>query len=451
MLSRLRPSLADDGSLAVVVVLMIVVVLLSVALVGRVQGDFQNANYETRMEQARAQAQSGVSDALFQIDQRNGAPSNFCNEPVPPALASNPCSPLNSIPSAPTAAYTVTYDAQNDAYTIYSRGTVHGVSYGLRAVVNANPVLNSALTGSTMVFDGSMFKSVIVTGPNGSPVAGAIPNVSVASQGNLTCNGSPQGKVNYIEYAQSTTNCAPVQVNSNTYQPQPPWPQCPPPRNPWVSPPTPCLPGTAKSCPEMSSPGAVSGNNNNGWTITGPATLEPGVYVCYGGLTTTGTINVDYSQSRPPNNGRVQIYVFGPQTNPKSSVNMTFGGVVNPCEVGTPTPGSPATNCVAGLQQIVGDPSDLQVYAYGGGSIDVSGLTSMNAVLWAPGMAIDTHGAAVNITWTGAIVIGNVLAHGSPATFNLQYDERLATEFQVKAWTISSYLQTQPTFAIPNY
>ncbi len=437
--------------MAVIVVLLIVIVLLSVALVGRVQGDFRNANYETRIQQARAQAQSGVADAMFQIDQRNGAPSNFCNEPAPAPPASNPCAPLNSIPNAPNAAYTVTYNAGNNSYTVYSLGTSHGVSYGLKAVVSANPVIDSALTGSTMVFDGSMFKSVVVTGPNGLPVAGATANVAVASQGNLTCHGNPGGSIQFIEYAQSTTNCTPVLVSSATYQPQQPSPQCPAPPNPWVAPPTPCLAGTAQSCRAMSTTGAVSGDNQNGWTITGPATLEPGIYACYGGLTTTGTINVDYSQSHPANNGRVEIYVFGPQNNPKSSVNIALGGTINACEVGSPTPGNSSTNCVSGSQQIVGDPTDLQLYAYGSGSIDVSALNSINAVLWAPDMSIDTHGAAVNVTWTGAIVIGNVLAHGSPATFNLQYDERLATEFQVQSWAISSYLETPPTFAIPNY
>jgi hypothetical protein len=43
------------------------------------------------------------------------------------------------------------------------------------------------------------------------------------------------------------------------------------------------------------SSGNVTGSDAAGYTITGPATLEPGVYVCRGGLTMTGTINVDYS------------------------------------------------------------------------------------------------------------------------------------------------------------
>jgi hypothetical protein len=97
----------------------------------------------------------------------------------------------------------------------------------------------------------------------------------------------------------------------------------------------------------------------------------------------------------------------------------------------------------------VGDPSDLQIYEYGSGTVSVDTLNSANALLWAPNMSIDTHGNAVNLTWTGALIIGSIVTHGSPATLSLNYDVRLATELQNKGWTITTYLQTPASFTVP--
>jgi hypothetical protein len=438
----------ENGSLAVILVLFVALIVLSTALVSRVRGDFDNSNFETNLEQARAMAQSGVTDALFQIDQRNSHPGNFCDNPG----GTGGC--IKGVPSftgTTTVAYKATFDASADAYTVLSKGTVHGVTYALRAVISANPEVNSALTGSTMTFDGKLNTSVYVTGPNGLPVAGATANISVASglppgpQSVMTCNGNTTGNLLFIQYTYSSVSkCSPVTQISATYAPQPPSLTCPSPPNPALQPPTPCVPGSAQSCSAMS--GAVSGNNNNGWTITGPATLEPGVYLCYGGLTTSGTINVDYSSTA--NDGRVEIYVFGPKNNPQSSTDLVLGGTINACEVGTPS-ATPASNCVSGGTQLVGDPSDLQIYEYGSGSVTVDNLVSANALLWAPNMTMDTHGNADNVVWTGAMILGSILTHGDPATLLLNYDVRLATELQDTGWDITTYLQTSSNFTVP--
>ena len=455
---RLRGDPDERGSLVVVLAILFVVALLSTTVFVRVMSDFNNTNYETNLQRARAMAESGVADALFQIDQRDGSPQNFCNAPNCPA-------PLTSIPGAPGAVYTATWSDVTNAYTVLSRGTVRGTTYAVKAVISAEPELNSALTGSTVTFNGNSFKSIFVTGANGLPIPGATANISVASGGTLTCNGGSSPNASYIEYLRSSTNCTPAQALNTNFLPQQPSISCPSAANPDILPPTPCMPGYAQPCPSMmssSSTTLMSGDQINGYTISGgttaaPAVLEPGVYVCYGGLTMNGVVNVDYtSPLSTANNGRVQIYVFGPHNNPLSNPDLTLdtggGTTINGCEVGTPTPGNLATNCVSGTSQVVGNPVDLQIFQYGAGNVYIgNNLNSINAVLWAPLASLNTHGAAVDVSWTGAVVLGTVNTNGQPATFLLNYDERLATEFQNTVWQITSYLQTPPNFSIPNY
>ena len=469
LISRLRglPPLPDghdeSGSLVVVLAILFVVGLLSTTAISRVLSDFNNNNHETYLEQARALAQSGTADALFQIDQNDGSPKNFCNAPVsdpfaPPDVPTK-CSPLNGIPQAPGAEYTATWNSSNDSYTVLSRGTVHGVTYAVKAVIAADPTLKSALTGSTVTFNGNSIGSIDVTGPNGLPISGATADVAVASGGTITCHGGSANAV-YLEYANSSTNCTPTQTESSSYLPHQPSYTCPSPSYAIAEPPTPCLPGDALPCNDL-APGFMGGDQINGYTVSGgtstlPALLEPGVYVCYGGLTMNGIVNVNYSQPSASTGDRVEVYVFGPQNNPQSSSNLTLdtgvGTTINACEVGTPTPANAATNCVSGSNQVVGDPTDLQLYLYGGGNIEIgNSLNSINAILWAPLATMDTHGQAVNVTWTGSMVLGQLNTNGTPATFLLNYDERVATEFQDTVWDITSYLQTSPSFSIPNF
>ena len=95
-----RHRVDEGGTLMAVLAVLFVVMLLGVALITRIQGDFHNVNLQTNLEQARANAQSGVADALFQIDQRDGNPGSFCSDP---AVAT--CT-VSSPPGAPGTIYT---------------------------------------------------------------------------------------------------------------------------------------------------------------------------------------------------------------------------------------------------------------------------------------------------------------------------------------------------------
>jgi len=497
-------------TLPIVLSVVLIVVLISVAVLTRIDGDFNNANLETKIQQARALAQSGVADALFQIDQQGSSPSSFCNEPnsstfTVPSVTTTLGSPsasvtsggfpgvyrgqsvsgtgvatgtsvgtvsgnaltlsqnatasgtvtmtfslcLASVPGAPGAIYTARYSAATGAYTVLSQGTVRNTSYAVKATVTQTPILTNAVYGGSFItFDGKSNASVAVTDQYGNWVPNATTGIAVGPGGTLTCNGPgvspPDGQVvSYVNYGGSISKCTPYQNLGPIYDPQQPWQSCEAPPNPYGQPPTPCMPSTAAACTTMSP--AVSGSDAAGYTVTGPATLEPGIYVCRGGLTMTGTVKIDYAQSPQQNGGRVEIYVF-PPVGSSTSPNISFtGSAVNACEPPLVTTGSADSgSCTGGL---VGDPTDLQIYVSGSGTAGL-GASSVNAVLWAPGMNVTLNGSADSLNWTGGLILGGVTANGHPS-FNLYFDQRLESEYQESSWKISNYLQTSPGFSIP--
>ncbi len=434
-----KPTPDEGQALVVVLSVMLVVVLLGVGLLVRVNGDLDNTNLETKIQQARALAQSGVADALFQIDQQGTSPSSFCNEPS----SGGKCT-LSGIPGASGAVYTARYNVATGTYTVLSQGTVLNETYAVQATVKNIPILQDAVYGGAFVtFNGKSTASVVVTDAYGNPVPNATAGIAVGPGGTLTCNGPPDNPpdgqvVEYVNYGGSISKCTPYESLGPVYEPQQPSQTCPPLLNPYGAPPTPCLSSTASPCTSM-SPG-VSGSDAAGYTVTGPATLEPGVYVCRGGLTMTGTVTIDYAQNPQQNGGRVEIYVF-PPVGSSASPNVSFASAtVNACE----TYAGGSGNCKGGL---VGDPTDLQIYAWGSGSAGLGG-SQVNGVFWGPGMNLTLNGASSSLTWTGGLILGGVTANGAPS-FNLNFDQRLQTEFQQANWQISNYLQTTPNFAIP--
>lgn len=432
-------------ALPVVLAVVFVVVLISVALITRVDGDFANANLQTKIQEARALAQSGVSDALFQIDQLGSSPAAFCNQ------AGNAQCSFSGIPSAPNTVYTARYNPGTGAYTVLSQGTVQNISYAVQATIKQTPILLNAVTGSTVTFNGQTTVSIVPTDKYGNVIPNGKVGIGVVPKGSLTCNGTPDTYATYNNYGGSLSKCTPYTNWGPIYYPQPPSQTCPPPPNTYGAPPTPCMPnlttdtpaGPTQSCFKLSSTaGAVTGSDAAGYTVAGPAMLEPGIYSCRGGLTMTGSVTVDYSKPNQ-NGGRVEIFVFPPvgQTLPVPNVTLA-GATVNQCETtGTGSSGP----CLGGL---VGDPTDLQIYVAGGGTASL-GSANVDAVLWAPQMTLWQHGAADALNWTGGLVLGTIKSDGSPVAFNLNFDQRLLTEYQETSWQISNYLQTNPGFAIP--
>jgi hypothetical protein len=414
--------------------IVFVVILLSTAMITRVIGDIDNVNLETKIEAARAMAQSGVSDALFQIDQQGATPATFCNQ------ANNAQCTLTSVPGASGAVYTARWSSSNNAYTVYSKGTSRGVSYAVQATISRTPVLlNGVYGGSFVTFNGNSTTSLTVTDAYGNAVPGATAGIAVGPGGTLTCHGPSDPNAVYINYGGTVSGCTPYQNKGPVYSPQQPSQTCPAPINPYGAPPTPCLPSNAAACTTMGS--GVAGTDTSGYVVTGLTKLEPGVYVCRGGLTMTGTVNVDYAQSPLQNNGRVTIYVFPPSGSSTSPNIDVSTATVNQCQTIGAGPNPP---CNGGL---VGDPTDLVIYAWGSGTASLGGGTA-DAIFWGPGMNLTMNGNSNPLNWTGSIILGGITANGHPS-FNLNFDQRLQTEFDQASWQISNYLQTATTFSIP--
>jgi hypothetical protein len=184
----------------------------------------------------------------------------------------------------------------------------------------------------------------------------------------------------------------------------------------------------------------ASGSDATGYKVTGPATLEPGIYVCRGGLTMTGTVNVDYAQSPLRNHGQVEIFVFPPVGSATSPNVDVSAATVNACE----TFGSGSGTCKGGL---VGDPTDLQIYVWGSGTANLGG-GSANAIYWGPGTNLLMNGASNSLMWTGSIFLGSITANGHPS-FRLNFDQRIQSELEQSNWQIFNYRQTTTNFAIP--
>ena len=419
--------------LPVVMTVMFVLMLISSALVLRVLGDYKNTNQETNMAQARALAQSGVADALFQVDQQVSTPSSFCNEPN----SGGKCS-FSSIPGAPGAVYTARWSSASSTYTVLSRGTSHGVTAAVQATISRTPlVLDGVYGGAFITFNGQSTTDVTVTDAYGNPVPGALVGIGVGPGGSLTCNGPTDPNATYVNYGGSISKCTPYQNVGPIYSPQQPSQSCPPPVNPYGNPPTPCMPASVSACTAMSS--KVTGSDATGYTVTGTTKLEPGIYVCRGGLTMTGTVNVDYDQSPLVNNGRVEIFVFPPVGSTTSPAIDLSAATVNACE----TTGSGSGTCAGGL---VGDPAKLIIYGWGSGAANLAG-GSVNAVFWGPGMNMLMNGSS-GLNWTGSLITGGITVNGHPS-FVLHLDQRVQNEYDQSNWHISNYLPTSPTFSIP--
>jgi hypothetical protein len=215
MLTRERFA-QDDGVLAVVVVLVAVLALLMVTVVSVVLPTFGVARTSQSGEQASAQVESGLSDALFRLDQLQDNVVNFCDitvpgeGPLPSALSSalkaaglsqSQClegaSPgASPLPGAPGLQWyvvsTVTPPAGiNDEVRIVASAAVGGQSrtvteYAYRSDSNVGIYSVTQFTG-----DGTLNQAGVYT-VSGFPItalqSGTV-DVGVGPNGFMSCNG----------------------------------------------------------------------------------------------------------------------------------------------------------------------------------------------------------------------------------------------------------------------
>ena len=140
MLTFNRRGRRDDegGSIILAVGVIMVLTMLSVAVIARSTANVVNVKRTQDFSSALAAADSGLADALYQIDQR------------PTATFTN-----SGTSGAGTFGYTATFVDEN-TWTVDSQGTVNGVKHAIRALVTRESVYPYAIfTQQDLTFNGN--------------------------------------------------------------------------------------------------------------------------------------------------------------------------------------------------------------------------------------------------------------------------------------------------------
>lgn len=395
----------QDGSLLVVVILTVVILFFGIAFTVRAQGDLHDAGIVTNTNAARAVALSGLSDALFRIDQQGTNNSSFC------VGNASQCT-VTSVPDASGVQYAAKYLGQTGDFSILSEGTVHNQKYTIQATIAQVPSFPFGIfAGSGVTFNGSGSNvTLAMTQPDGTQTGLA----DVGSDGTITCHGSGTYGQNQVTYDGGNSNCPSWINESNSFTPQQPVSSCPAPVS-VVPPPTPCMPSANMANPVCPANGV----------FTSP--IEPGVYDCTGSITFSGTETVDYSSSF--NFGKAQIFLF-PDSTGQSNIEMAGANVNQYDNFAGTCDGQGSFQC--------GDPRVLQVYAAGSGNVDVgagSAAAQFDGVLYAPGMSMTVNGG--QLLWTGDFTLNQVQINGNP-NFSEHYDSRLGTIYQ-PSWQVQNF------------
>ena len=474
--SRSSPTASadDDGQMVAVLVLVVVLVILSLVAVTTVTNGLNVAHIATTGEQAVAQANSGVSDAMFRIDQMGDSVSPFCLG-TPPAGVSMPAGVTTCLPALADAPNLLYYGVQPVSSTDVNVTSVAKVGNQARtANVTIYRVLDYfaffGLTGLT--FKGNFSKvTVSETDSKGKSVgsSGTV-NVGVGVDGTVSCNGGgSNGNVKvvggpgshvttcngtisgYTAIPQAPSVCAtgpPVQastafapcINTSSFALEPSGaahagsPYCPLPGI------TNLVAGVYGDVPTTIPQNAVYDCDTAGNTVTLSATssqeIPGGAYYITANAATVGPIdpaamtygNVSFfilpAACTPTSCAPATINSANPASGCNStsppSVSLTLSGTINLNSSGTATNGP-----------------NLNVYWGGCGSVPVgngSNAAQFGGNLYLPGGSITDNGG--KFFFDGSMVIGNFTAHGAP-NFGFSYPEHQTQVLQ--NWTMTSY------------
>lgn len=390
-MSRLfrRPRRDDRGNIIIALMVILVITTLTVAVMTRTVGALDNVRVNQDLNAASAQADAGLSDALFRIDQYGSSDStSFC-------VGSNPKCTVSSVPGAPDVSYSAVVDGNINTYLVTSEGTVNQRTQVIQATVQRTPAYPFAIFGNgDVTFNGNGSGTIQATTSSGA----VDPNsqADVGSNGTITCNSGASEGSGQVSYQKSWKGCPQQIAGTGSYQPQNPVTaaSCPSPNT--ADPPVPCVPASGyNACP--------TGN-----TFTGTIS---GVYYCTSSVTFSGTVTVS---------GSASVFVIPPSAS-TASVEMS-GSSVN-----------------AG-----GNPLDFSLYVAGSGTVDTgngSQAATINGLLYAPSANMTSNGC--QMTLTGALVIGTYTCNGGP-NLTINYDDRIQQILQ-QNWTVKDYTELGPS------
>ena len=371
-----RQRRSDEGSAMVIAIIVVMIVtLLSTAMLARALSGLSSTRRSQDFQAALGKADSGVSDALFKIDQiGTGDADGACGADPPPCTISD----------VPDTMYTMEVLNQNTV-RIKSRGTVNGVDHGVEAIAYRSLLYPFAIFGASLVrFDGDA--EVISVAPPDPDVTTAI-----GTNGTLTCNPSNPAQSSFVYPPHGDGTGCDSEVGSGTYDPQPPVSGCPAPEN---TPSTPCVdpadPAT-NSCPVV---GATSTLQNN---------IAEGTYLCTQAVVFPSNVTIT---------GPVKLFVLAdgsPQPITLDNTTVNAGGSAG----------------------------DFLLYVDGAGDITTNGNHAFNftGVLHAPEMEMTGNGCKATIF--GSIVLASFDCNGGP-NFDFTYDSSLY-ELLDEDWRIRDF------------
>jgi hypothetical protein len=419
MMQLTSPTQRDEaGNIIVIIGVIMVLTFLTVAVTARTMAGLTSTKKGQDFSGALAQADAGLSDALFRFDQLGVAPAaSFCvGVSTPPAP---PCT-LTSVPGAPGVQYTARR-VDDNTYTVLSKGIINGQPHAIQATVQRAYLYPFAIFAKTGIsFNGSSGNYVPGTcsGPvetvdaSGNPVC--FPAADVASNGSITCQGSQSPAHQQDYFKGGGTSCNNGYLTPGSYNPLNPALNCPAPPN---LPTTPCLPASYLPCPASPATGFL------------PPVMLGGVYYCNQSDLPGGTFQFPPGfQVAPggPNNGVVEIYII-----PTDSTNITVSiadtgcpGMVEPCSIGINNGG---------------DPTKLRVYL-AGGTVDPGGGThsgDFTGILYAPTAAEANPSCAAN--WQGGLIVSQFTCNGGPHLY-VHYDTRMLSLTEIH-WTVTNYTE----------
>jgi Tfp pilus assembly protein PilX len=394
----------ERGNLIVVMAVIMVLLFLSIAVVARTTAGLKSTRQGQDFSAALANADAGLSDALFRIDQLDNNPAaTFC-------VGNNVACTLSSVPGAPGVQYTARR-VDDNTYTVYSKGMVNGQPHAIQATVKRSLEFPFAIFAKTSItFNGNSgnYDSSTGLGPvetvDASGNAVLSPPADVASNGQVTCTGAPSPAHQQGYFDGGGTNCNNGYLLPGSYNPLDPTLTCPAPVN---IPTTPCLPAGYSPCPADPTTGML------------PAALTPAVYYCSQADLPGGLVHFPPTFSVGPglgNGGAVEIYII-----PTDSTNITMS----------------IADAVVNLN---GDPTKLRVYLKGGTVDPGNGIThagDFTGILWAP--TAQEANPSCNANWRGALVLNTFTCNGG-THLQVRYDTRMTT-IQQSTWTVSNYTE----------
>ena len=419
---RLRHEAGDDrGSMVIAISVIMVLSALGAAVALRAVGAAFVSVGNQDAASAVSQADAGLADALYRIDQGTtgtGAGTAFCVE------AGDPKCIAASVPAAPGVSYLATQVSGTD-WLVRSVATVNGMKAAVEGHVTQQSAYPFALFGGTSLdFNGKAaqsFSSYSPSSPAGSAAGQANPDpngaVTVGSNGGITCPGQLGSNVTVMYYgaggvgSTASSACGTYRSVSSRY---------------YLSSPT--APADAFPCPGTGTGGTELGSGFAG----APTLLPPGTYLCNNPVTFSGVLEVG---------GPVQLYVIlDPSTYGSSTPAVTIapGSYVNDRSDYCANGG--ATGCA--VPPDLPTSQNLEIWTNGTGAFGAAAGSGfyLGAVVHAPAASVSGDGCQSH--YYGSLVVDTLACTGGPGLF-VSYDTSLSTDYG--PWTQGAYTQINPS------